>query len=144
VTYYLYDGREGNSVTSGEILSMVKAALEGTGHEDAAAALSDYHHQRRLRRSRVEVVSNDFNCLSAAEKPASGTYYSVRWNKSRIVADLVSKYKISSQTARAVAGMVEEKILNMGVSSVSAGLVKELVLGDAATIIDAEKQLQAV
>jgi hypothetical protein len=43
-----------------------------------------------------------------------------------------------------IASMTEEKILAMGVSLVSTGLIKQLVLADAALVLRAQQQLQAV
>jgi len=59
VTYYLYQQKRSQTVTSGEILSIVKAVLAATGYEDAALALSEHHFERRLKRCRVEVRDGD-------------------------------------------------------------------------------------
>ena len=67
-----------------------------------------------------------------------------RWEKSRIVKDLVEKHDVSRQTARMIASMVEEKIFNMGLTLVPASLIKQLVLGDAAAVLRAQRQLQTV
>ena len=40
--------------------------------------------------------------------------------------------------------MFEEKIFSMGLTYVSVSLVKQLVLSDAATMLNAERQLQIV
>jgi len=146
VTYFLYHRQSRRSVTSNEVFSMIKAVLTATGYEDAAIALSEHHFERKLKRSRIEVVSVDIQELTDAEL-LDGTGQSgcrCRWDKSRIVQDLVTKYGLCRQTARTIASMVEEKIFNMGITVVSAGLIKQLVLGDAAAVLRAQRQLQTV
>ena len=146
VTYYLYHNQKNPSLSSGEILSIVKAVLTSTNNEKAAIALSEHHFERKLKRSRIEVVSIEVRDLADAEvlceSKESGAR--TRWDKSRIVADLVAKYDICQQTARMIASMVEEKIFSMGITLVPAGLIKQLVLGDTATILSAQRQLQTV
>ena len=143
VTYYLYQQKRSQTVTSGEILSVVKAVLAATGYEDAALALSEHHFGRRLKRCRVEVVSADFDELSELASPRAQGARS-RWDKSRIVKDLVSRAGVSRQQARVVAGMVEEKVFGMGPAIVTTGLLRQLVLADAAAILHAERQMQSV
>ncbi len=146
VTYFLYHRDNGETVASGEIFSIIKAVLSATGYEEAALTLSDHHHHRRVKRSRVEVIHIDIEKLSDAEmlygleKPVLRT----SWDKSKIASDLINKHEFSSQTARAIASMVEEKILNIGLSLVPASLVKQLVLGDTAALLQAQRQLQIV
>ena len=146
VTYYLYHNQKNPSLSSGEILSIVKAVLTSTNNEKAAIALSEHHFERKLKRSRIEVVSIEVRDLADAEvlceSKESGAR--TRWDKSRIVTDLVAKYDICQQTARMIASMVEEKIFSMGITLVPAGLIKQLVLGDTATILSAQRQLQTV
>jgi transcriptional regulator NrdR family protein len=146
VTYFLYHRQNRRSVASGEILSVIEAVLTTTGYEEAAIALSEHHLERRLRRCRIEVISADISGLTDAEIFAGQKLSGQRscWDKSRIVAGLVAKYNMDSQTARTIASMVEEKILNMGVTLVSTGLVRQLVLGDAAAMLQAQRQLQTV
>jgi hypothetical protein len=67
-----------------------------------------------------------------------------RWDKSKIVNDLITNYKLPRQTARTIASMVEEKVFGMGLSLVPSSLVKQLVLGDAAAVLRAQRQLQTV
>ena len=144
VTFFLYQQENRRSVTSGEVLSMIKVVLAATGYEKAAVALSEHHLERKLRRSRIEVVCVDVRELSdaelfvGAESPGSRC----RWDKSRIVEDLTAKYGLCRQTARMVAAMVEEKVFNMGVTLVPSSLIKQLVLGDAAAALRAQQQLQ--
>jgi len=146
VTYFLYHKRKPLVAGSSEILSIIEAVLTATGHEDAAAELSEHHFERRLKRSRVEVVAVDVQQLADADVLAADgqTNSRSRWDKSRIVKDLMTKHKLSRQTARTIASMVEEKIFSMGISSVPVSLIKQLVLGDAAAVLRAERQLQTV
>jgi len=146
VTYYLYRRQNRHTVSSSEIFSIVKAVLTATGHEDCAVALSEHNFSRRLKRSRVEVVPVDIRELADAEQlcQADRQGGKSRWNKTRIVEDLVTKHSLARQTARAVASIVEERIFNMGITLVPASLVRQLVLGDAATVLRAQQQLQTV
>jgi transcriptional regulator NrdR family protein len=146
VTYFLYHKQKRHRVTSGEIFSIIKAVLTATKYEDAAIALSEYHFERRLKRSRIEVVSIDVQQLADAEllvKTEESPNRS-RWDKSEIVNDLVTRHGLPKQTARAIASMVEEKILNMGITLVPASLIKQLVWSDAAAMLRAQQQLQTV
>jgi len=144
VTYYLYHQQDQRTVTSGEIFSVIKAVLSTTGYEAAAVALSEHHFRRRLRRSRIEVVSTDINELTEAKLFAGNgeAENRSRWDKSRIVEDLTTTHKISRQTARLIAAMVEEKIFNMEITQVPSGLIRQLVLGDATTVLRAQRDLQ--
>lgn len=146
VTYYLYHRQDRRDVTSSEIFSMIKAVLTATGHEEAAIALSEYHFERRVKRSRIQVASVDVRELMDAEllARADDTDGKCRWDKSIIVRGLAAKHGIPQQTARTIASMVEEKVFRMGVTVVPASLVKQIVLGDAAAILRAQEQLQAV
>lgn len=146
VTYFLYQDDKRHKVSSGEILSIIEATLDATGYEQVAAALSNYHYERRLRRGRIEVISVDMQQMGDAEILA-GAEQSERescWDKGRIVDYLVSKHRFSRQRARAIASMVEEKVFNMGIRKVPSSLIKQLVLGDTATVLRAERQLQTV
>lgn len=146
VTYYLYHQQDQRTVTSSEIFSVIKAVLDTTGYEAAAEALCEHHFRRKLRRSRIVVVSTDINELADAKMFAGNgeadAYNRSRWDKSRIVRDLTEKHKIRRQTARLIASMVEEKIFNMGITQVPSSLIKQLVLGDAATVLRAQRELQ--
>lgn len=146
VTYYLYHRQDRRDVTSSEIFSIIKAVLTATGHEEAAIALSEYHFERRVKRSRIQVASVDVRELMDAEllARADDTDGKCRWDKSIIVRGLAAKHGIPQQTARTIASMVEEKIFRMGVTLVPASLVKQIVLGDAAAILRAQEQLQTV
>lgn len=146
VTYFIYHQQNNRSITSSVIFSIIKVVLAATGYENAAAALSEYHFERKLKRSRTEVVPIDIQKLTDAELlsriEASGSR--CRWDKSRIVADLISKHNLCRQTARMIAAMVEEKVFNVGMTLVPSSLIKQLVLGDTATVLRAQRQLQAV
>lgn len=146
VTYFLYHKQDRRSVTSSEIFSVIKAVLTATRYEEAAITLSEYHFERRLSRSRIEVVPADIQELADAELLSNAEELSgkSRWNKSVIVDDLVTKYGVDRQTARTIASMVEQKIFNMGISLVPASLIKQLVLGDTAAVLRAQRQLQTV
>jgi len=146
VTFYLYNRQNRRTVTSSEILSIIKAVLTATQYEEAAVALSDHHFERKLKRSRIEVASIDIVELADAERLCKNEQPDdrARWDKSRIVKDLVKKHNVPKQTARMIASMVEEKIFNMGLTLVPVSLVKQLVLGDAAAVLRAQRQLQTV
>ena len=146
VTYFLYHQQNRRSVTSGEIFSVIKAVLTATGYEEAAVALSEHHFERKLKRSRIEVVPIDIRELTDAELLAETekSQSRCRWDKSRIVSDLVTKHDLCRQTARTIASMVEEKIFSTGITLVPVSLIEQLVLGDAATVLRAQRQLQTV
>ena len=146
VTYFLYNRKNRRTVTSSEILSIIKAVLTATKYEDAAAALSERHFERKIKRSRIEVVSIDVEELADAELLCRNekTNHRSRWDKSRIVKDLVEKHGVSTQTGRTIASMVEEKIFNMGLTQVPSSLIKQLVMADAAAVLRAQQQLQTV
>ena len=143
VTYFLYHRQNRRAVTSSEIFSIIKAVLTATEYEEAAVVLSEYHFERKLKRSRVEVVSIDIQELADAEMlaRAEGLDSRSRWNKSIIVKDLVTRYSVRQQTARMIASMVEEKIFSMGITLVPASLIKQLVLSDAAAVLQAQSAL---
>ncbi|KPK39293.1 MAG: hypothetical protein AMJ65_11755 [Phycisphaerae bacterium SG8_4] len=144
VTYYLYHQQDQRTVSSSEILSVIKAVLSATGYEKAAVALSERHFERKLRRSRIEVVRADIQELTDAEylAGAGDTGRRSRWDKSRIVQDLIVTHKLCRQTARLIAAMVEEKVFSMGITLVPSSLIRQLVLGDAATVLRAQRELQ--
>jgi len=146
VTYFLYRKKNRRSVTSSEIFSIIKVVLTATKYEEAAVALSEHHFERKLKRSRIEVVSINVEELADAEllRKTEHADSRFRWDKSRIVKSLVAKHNVSQQTARMIASMVEEKIFNMGLTLVPASLIKQLVLGDAAAVLRAQRQLQTV
>jgi len=125
---------------------MIKVVLSATGYEDAAVALSEHYFGRKLKRSRIEVVPIDVQDLTDAEFLAGSEDNTSRsrWDKSRIVEDLVAGHGVCRQTARTIAAMVEERVFNVGMTLVPSSLIKQLVLGDTATVLRAQRQLQAV
>jgi len=146
VTFFLYRSQNHYTVTSGVILSIIKAVLDETGYEDSALALTEHHLRRKIKRSRIEVLHIDVQNIADI-----GSFYGTdeslpksRWDKSRIVDWLVKKHQLPRHTARMIASMTEEKILAMGVSLISTGLIKQLVLADTALVMRAHQQLQAV
>jgi len=146
LTFFLYHNYSSHCmITSNEILSMAKAVLTSTGYDEAAAALSDHHHMRNLRRNRIEVVRMDVQNLSDAEKLADIRRQGLtdRWNKSKIIADLVAEQGLDYGTARVVASMVEDKIINSQLRCVSCSMIKQLVLSDAFAVLQGMEQLQA-
>ena len=146
VTFFLYNQYNHRTVTSGDIFSMIKVVLAATGYEDAAVALSEHHFGRRLKRSRIEVISIDVQNLADIEFFSSTEESSgrSRWDKSRIVEDLIDGHGVSRQTARTIAAMVEEKIFNLGMTLVPSSLIKQLVLSDTATVLQAQRELQVI
>jgi hypothetical protein len=143
VTYFLYHNYQRHNITSSEIFSMIKVVLASSRHEEAAISLNEFHFARKLKRGRIEVVPVDISELDDAKLLCETKGYEARsrWDKSRIAADLVIKYKFPRRTARAIASMVEEKILSMGLTLVPVSLIKQLVWGDTAAVMRAEKQL---
>ena len=146
VTFFLYNQYNRRAVTSGDIFSMIKVVLAATGYEDAAVALSEHYFERKLKRSRIEVVPIDVQDLTDAEllTGPGETAGRFRWDKSRIVGDLIAGHGVCRQTARTIAAMVEEKVFNVGMTLIPSSLIKQRVLGDTATVLRAQRQLQAV
>jgi transcriptional regulator NrdR family protein len=146
VTFFLYNQYNRRTVTSGDIFSMIKVVLAATGYEDAAVALSEHHFKRKLKRSRIEVVPMDVQDLTDAELLAGAEESTgrSRWDKSRIVEDLIAGHGVCRQTARTIAAMVEEKVFKVGMTLVPSSLIKQYVLNDTAIVLRAQQQLQAV
>lgn len=132
ITFYLYQTNNTAAITSAEIHMMVLSVLKSTGHENAAKALDEHHLTRKLKRKRIEVVGDDSDESIC------------RWDKSRIVEDLVEEKKLSRQTARMIASAVEQKALNIGMTRIRRSLIKQLVIADMETILRAENQLLTV
>jgi hypothetical protein len=145
VTYYLYNRDGLRAVSSSEIFSIILALLTDTGHEDAAVELSDYHFKRKLQRARTEVAPGELQKLRDAERLHELDHsLRSRWDKSRIVLDLISEAGLERQAARAVASNVEEKIFGTGLTVIPTGLIKQFVFNEAAAILRAQKQLQTI
>jgi hypothetical protein len=142
VTFFLYKAGAYRDIITSEILSIIKTVLACTGYELAAVALSEHHIERRLRRSRIEVVDNQK--AESIHNSYDIALSKKRWDKSRIVEDLIAKHNLPRPVARTIASMVEEKVFNMGLSLVPHGLIQQLVLNDASAVIQAQQQLQLV
>lgn len=142
VTYYLYHDKEqlSRQVPSSEVLSIIKVVLTTTGHDHVAAALSEYHYERLLKRNRTEVAYTSIQVLSDARQLCEDDPSLPRnkWNKAQIVDDLIHDHQLPRQVARAVAGMVEEKVLRIGLTVVPSDLIRLLMLNDAAMMIRAQ------
>lgn len=140
ITFYLYEKRCLPRVSSEEIHLMVLAVLASTGYEHAGQALKEHRLNRKLRRSRVEVVEVvDDGGLGGFEGRMTS-----RWDKSRIVGRLMRSERLDRQIARAIAASVEEKILNLNMTRVPAMLVRQLVLAETEAMLAAQRQLQMV
>jgi transcriptional regulator NrdR family protein len=146
VTFFLYHQQGRRRVNSSEIFSMIQVVLASTGYEAASAALSKHHFERRLKRSRTEVISVDLQDLTDAEfivgTEETGAW--CRWDKSRIAEDLIAEHAMDRQAARMIAAMVEEKIFGMGMTRIPSSLIKQLVLRDTAAVLRAQAQLQMI
>ena len=146
VTFYLYNKWRRRTVRSHEVYSMIKAVLVATGHEEAALALSQYTLQRQLMRTRTEVLALNITEFADAQEFCEMKESPARtpWDKAQIFRDLTDRLGISHHTARAVASTVEERILRMEMTTVPLSLIKQLVLGETATMLRAERELQAI
>lgn len=146
VTFFLYHQQNRRRVNSNEILSMIQVVLASTGYEAAAEALSEHHFERKLRRSRTEVISVDIRDMTDAEFFVGTEEAGVRrqWDKSRIAEDLTAERGMDRQTARMIAAMVEEKVFGMGMPRIPSCLIRQLVLGDIAAVLRAKEQFQMV
>ncbi len=138
VTFHLYRKRDAVIVTSEEIHLMVQAVLAATGYQNASCALNGHHLNRRLKRNRIEVIDDDENDADRTDAAIC------RWDKSRIVNDLMQKNALDRHIARAIASAVEEKVLNMGITRIRHSLIRVLVQTDTETMLNAQKQLQTV
>jgi hypothetical protein len=145
VTYYLYQRQDRRQVSSSEILAVIKAVLTSTGYEAMAGALGEHALGRRLKRARTEVLAVDMREFADVERLYRTMPRPERmpWDKGRIVQDLTVESGMARQTARAVASAVEERVFNLGISLVPRSLIKQLVLGEAATMLQAQRELQA-
>ena len=143
VTYHLYDTPDRRRIDSSEIFAMVKAVLAATDNEDAAAALTEHALERRLQRSRTEVLAVDVQDFDDAEKLSRMALRPrTLWDKGRIVRDLTARSGLPHQTARAIAAMAEERLFRLGLTAVPRSLVKQIVLGETAAVLHAQHQLQ--
>ena len=144
ITYHLYKEKI-YTIRSDQILALIKEALCSTGFEDAAEALSSHQLQRLIRRSRLEIVSENGNDLSTDDaRHSCEDKIKNCWNKSRIVSDLVIEEGLERQLARTIAGAVEEKVLNLQIRRVSTKLIRQLVRAETESMLCAQDQLQNV
>lgn len=135
VTYYLYNKHNSQTITSSEILSIVKAVLSSTGFDYAAQALVEHHYRRNLLRSRIQVVkTNPDNTVDED---------SVCWNKSEIIGRLINEHNLDSASARTIASLVEDKILNSGFHIVPADFIKFLMLWQMKSLMSAQQQIKS-
>jgi hypothetical protein len=146
ITYYLYKKHGEATITSSEILSVIKVTLTATGFEAAAEALTNHHYQRKIRRGRIELVHVNLDGTNDVHEVlhSGNQLEKSRWNKSVIVEDLITNHNMDRHCARMVAGMVEEKVFNLQLTQVPASLMQQLVFSDTAAVLRAQKQLQTV
>lgn len=144
VTFYLYGKYGRDKISSGEILSIIQAVLSSTGHDDAAANLAEHHHKRDLLRARVEVTKLDVRKFADAvrRRQNMAVQPTDRWNKSKIINDLVTEYNLDIAAARTVASIVEEKILASGLRIVPTAFIGFLALLHVQAIFSAQQHLQ--
>ena len=136
ITFYIYEKKDGVTISSAQIHSMVQSVLTDTGFENASQALNDYRLQRRLKRSRIEVVDDENRKFSPDRQV-------FQWDKSQIVGDLMSKGGLSRQLSRAIGSTVEEKVLKLDMTKIRRSLIKEFVAADTEAMLQAEVELQA-
>lgn len=146
VTYYLYHKQEQREVGSGEILAMIKAVLVSTGFEAAAVALGEHALERRLNRSRTEVLEVDVRDFADVERlhRARQSPTRIPWDKGRIIEELTKESGLPRAMARVVAAMVEERVFGMGMTLVPQSLLRQVILGETATVLRAQHDLQTV
>jgi hypothetical protein len=137
VTFYLYNQRDEECISSGEIFSIILAVLSSTGYGFAAENLSTHNQRRNLLRTRIEIAK--INTESDSFGFSGETYC---WNKSKIVGDLQIEQKLDVVTARTIASIVEEKIINSGIRNFTTDFIKFLVISQTQAIISAQQQLK--
>ena len=133
VTFHLYQKKKSSSITSEEIHLLVQAVLNATGYANAAAALNDFHINRKIKRRRIEVLNEDAVHFDHDNRTP--------WDKSIIVHWLMENKKMDFHLARAIASSVEEKVLNIGILRIRKSLIKHLVLSDIDVMLQAQQQL---
>lgn len=137
VTFYLYQ-KPSNVITSDEIHQLVRLVLSSTGYEEAAQYLDEHRMGRIVKRRRIEVVDGD------AAEDSMGMSTVSRWDKSRIVQDLVDREGLDRPIARAIASVVEKKVFNLGTMRIRQSLIHQIVLAETEAMLQAQRQLQAV
>ena len=136
VTFYLYRQVSSGTLNTDQIHQMVMDVLSSTGYASASEALSDYRLSRKLKRKRIDVITD------VKENP--NMTMSTHWDKTRIAEDLMNSHNVDRLLARAIASSVEEKILNLGVTKVRKSLIHQLVISDMESMLDAHRQLATV
>jgi len=135
VTYYLYNSRNSETITSSEIFSIIKAVLSSTGFDFAAQVIAEHNHRRNLLRSRIQVVAK-----AGSLRIAELANQSQPWNKSKIINSLITEQNFDQASARTIASLVEEKILDSGFHLIPADFVKFLVEWLMQSFMNAEQQ----
>jgi hypothetical protein len=145
VTFYLYNNYPRDKITSSEIFSIIQAVLSSTGYDNVAANLAEHRYKRNLLRARIEITKYDIQeiCDSLKLRRAITAPPANRWNKSKIVNDLIAEYNLDNTTARIIASMVEEKVLNSGFRCVSTDFVRFLVVLQTQAILSAQQQMKS-
>jgi hypothetical protein len=114
----------------------VQSVLNATGYANAAAALNEFHMNRKLSRKRIEVVDEHASFFDPDQRTP--------WKKSIIVRWLMENKKMDIHMARAIASSVEEKVLNIGILRIRKSLLKHLVLSDIDVMLQAQEQLMKI
>lgn len=136
VTFHLYQKKRAGTITSDEIHLLVQSVLNATGYANAAAALNDFHLNRKLQRKRIEVVDEHADFFDPDQRTP--------WNKSIIVRWLMENKKMDIHMARVIASSVEEKVLNIGILRIRKSLLKHLVLSEIDVMLQAQEQLMKI
>lgn len=146
VTTFLRRRYGNTSVSSDEIYSMIEIVLGDTGHEAAALALHDHRLQRAIRRRRVEVVyltEQQREQLRRDGEDIDDSLLPVQaWNKSMIIRDMETQWKVPRYLAQAVAGHVEDRILQLECRQITSDLLREFVINELLMVRKAEKALR--
>jgi hypothetical protein len=137
VTFYLYNQHNDNTISSGEIFSIIQAVLSSTGYGFAAENLSNHNQKRNLLRTRIEITK--INTKSDSFQFSGETDI---WNKSKIVRKLQVERELDVATARTIASIVEEKVINSGIRNFTTEFIKFLVISQTQAIISAQQQLK--
>ncbi len=133
VTFHLYHEKKSGIITSEEIHLLVQAVLNATGYANAADALNEFHLNRKVKRKRIEVVTEHADHFDPDQRTP--------WCKSTIVHWLMENKKMDFHLARAIASSVEEKVLNIEILRIRKSLIKHLVLSDIDVMLQAQEQL---
>ena len=132
VTLYLRREYGNGRVVFDEIAAMLEAALTETGYDAAALCLHDHRVNRRIKRTRTEVMRHpplerDHVPTEPWRVVPQTAECTQAWDKSVIVRDLMRKRGVPRDLARSAAGAVEEIVLRMQCRTLSVGVIRELV-----------------